>query len=83
MPTQPHQLAYYLELEYPYIVVPDDGSFFVKFPDLPGCITQVEDGREIAAMAEEIRTLWIESEYEDGHDIPTPTSFSGRKILVS
>jgi len=66
-------LAHYLALEYPFIVVPDDGSYFIKFPDLPGCMTQVEDGREIAAMAEEIRTLWIETEYEDRGDIPEPT----------
>jgi predicted RNase H-like HicB family nuclease len=70
-------LEHYLALEYHYIVVPDDGSFFIKFPDLPGCITQVEDPAEIAAMAEEIRTLWIEGEYEDGHDIPEPSYFSG------
>lgn len=66
-------LDHYLGLEYPYIVVPDDGSYFVTFPDLPGCMTQVEDGAEIAAMAEEIRTLWIETTYEDGQSIPEPS----------
>jgi antitoxin HicB len=72
MPDRP-PLDYYLSLEYPYIVVPDDGSYFIKFPDLPGCMTQVEDGTEIAAMAEEIRTLWIEGEYADGRSIPEPS----------
>jgi predicted RNase H-like HicB family nuclease len=70
-------LSYYLEQEYPYTVIPDEGSYFIKFPDLPGCMTQVESPAEIAAMAEEIRTLWIEGEYEDGHDIPEPVSTSG------
>lgn len=84
MPSQPHPLTYYLELEYPYIVIPDDGSYFVTFPDLPGCMTQVEDPAEIATMAEEIRNLWIEGEYEDGHDIPKPvrtSDYSGKFVV--
>jgi len=81
MATQPHPLSYYLKLEYPYTVVPDDGSFFIEFPDLPGCMTQVDEAGDIAAMAEEIRTLWIEGEYEDGHSIPEPapdSRYSGK-----
>jgi len=81
---QSHPLSYYLAQTYPYTVVPDDGSFFIEFPDLPGCMTQVEEAAEIADMAEEIRTLWIETEYERGAEIPAPTeneSFSG-KFLV-
>jgi antitoxin HicB len=67
-------LQYYLDLEYPYTVVPDDGSYFIRFPDLPGCMTQVENAAEIAVIAEEIRTLWIEGEYEDGASIPEPSA---------
>lgn len=83
MTTNRQPLEYYLALEYPYTVVPDDGFFFIQFPDLPGCMTQVENPAEIAAMAEEIRTLWIEGEYKDGHDIPEPvtTTYSGRFVL--
>lgn len=83
MSTQSHPLGYYLALEYPYTVIPDDGSFFVEFPDLPNCFTQVDDASEIAAMAEEIRTLWIESEYEAGATIPEPStdsSYSGKFV---
>jgi predicted RNase H-like HicB family nuclease len=83
MTTQRHPLAYYLALEYPYTVKPDDGSYFIEFPDLPGCMTQVEDPAEIAALAEEIRTLWIEGEYEDGATIPEPVTkeYSGKFVL--
>lgn len=83
MATQRHPLTYYLALEYPYTVVPDDGSFFIEFPDLPGCMTQVDDASEIASAAEEIRTLWIEGEYEDGHDIPEPVTkeYSGKFVV--
>jgi antitoxin HicB len=70
MATQRHPLSHYLALDYPYTVVPDEGSFFIEFPDLPGCMTQVEDASGIPQAAEEIRTLWIEGEYEDGAAIP-------------
>ena len=76
MATQRQPLSHYLALEYPYTVVPDEGSYFIRFPDLPGCMTQVEDPADIAAMAEEIRTLWIEGEYEDGATIPEPVELS-------
>jgi antitoxin HicB len=83
MATQRQSLTYYLELDYPYTVVPDDGSFFIEFPDLPGCMTQVENASKIASAAEEIRTLWIEGEFEDGNEIPEPVTkaYSG-KFLV-
>ncbi len=82
MPAQRRPLSYYLELDYPYTVVPDEGSYFIEFPDLPGCMTQVEDKAEIAGAAEEIRVLWIEGEYEDGHDIPEPlkAEYSGKFV---
>lgn len=78
-----HDLAYYLALEYPYTVAPDDGSFFVSYPDLPGCMTQVEDAAEIPAMAQEIIELWLETALEEGIDIPEPVTaeFSGRFVV--
>lgn len=82
MATQRQPLSYYLALEYRYTVVPDDGSYFIEFPDLPGCMTQVEDAHEIPEAADEIRVLWIEGEYEDGHDIPEPLAaeYSGKFV---
>lgn len=83
MATHRPPLSYYLALDYPYTVAPDEGSYFIEFPDLPGCMTQVEDAGEIAGAAEEIRTLWIEGEYEDGHDIPEPLNaeYSGKFVV--
>ena len=68
-------LEEHLAKGYPYTVVPDteDGGFVIDFPDLPGCMTQVEDASEIAAMADEVRRLWITSEYEQGASIPEPS----------
>ncbi|MGC4105236.1 MAG: toxin-antitoxin system HicB family antitoxin [Thermomicrobiales bacterium] len=83
MATRP-PLSHYLDQTYPYTVVPDNGSFFIEFPDLPGCMSQVEDASDIASAADEIRMLWIETEYDRGATIPEPAGndgFSG-KFLV-
>lgn len=77
-------LDHYLALDYPYTVVPDDGSFFINFPDLPGCMTQVEDAAEIGAMADEIRILWLETAYDQGLVIPEPCdagNYSGKFVV--
>jgi antitoxin HicB len=82
MDTTRKPLEYYLGLQYPLNLVADpDGGYVVIFPDLPGCLTQVETLDELASMAEEARLLWIETEYESGHDIPLPSypeEFSGK-----
>lgn len=76
-------LEYYLSLKYPMHVIADDvtDSYVVMFPDLPGCMTQVDSLDELAEMAEEARILWIETEYEDGDPIPLPSyppEYSGK-----
>lgn len=75
-------LEEYLNLEYPFTVHADrEGGYVIEFPDLPGCMTQVERIDEIGSAAEEIRTLWIETEYEEGEDIPLPSyreQYSGK-----
>lgn len=83
--TTPRTLADYFALQYPFNVIPDpDGGYVVVFPDLPGCLTQVETVDEIPAMAEEARRLWLETAHEDGHDIPLPSypeEYSGKFVL--
>ena len=75
-------LEYYLDREYPFNVVADpDGGYVILFPDLPGCMTQVETLEEIGSAADEVRRLWIETEYEDGDKIPLPSypeEYSGK-----
>jgi predicted RNase H-like HicB family nuclease len=78
-------LSFHLQKDYPYTVTPDpDGGFFIAFPDLPGCMTQVEDSSEIGQAAEEIRTLWLETAYAHEMDIPLPRAnadFSGKFVV--
>lgn len=75
-------LADYLVLQYPFHAEADpDGGYVVLFPDLPGCMTQVETLDELPDAAEEARRLWIETEYEAGEDIPLPSkpqAYSGK-----
>ncbi len=75
-------LDYYLKLEYPFVVYVDpDGGYVLEFPDLRGCITQADTLDELIKMAEDARLGWIETEYEEGHDIPLPSypeEYSGK-----
>ena len=74
-------LEHYLGLQYPFVVHADpDGGYVIVYPDLPGCLSQAETLDEIPAMAKDARTGWIETEYEEGQDIPEPSyqEYSGR-----
>ena len=71
-------LEEYLALEYPFqVIASTDGGYVIRFPDLPGCVSQADDLAEIGGIAEEIRTLWIETEYEAGAAIPLPSYLEG------
>ena len=78
-------LSFFLDQHYPFLVTPDpDGGYFISFPDLPGCITQVDQPSEIGPAAEEIRTLWIETAHERGREIPLPqggAEYSGKFVV--
>jgi predicted RNase H-like HicB family nuclease len=72
----------YLALDYPFHAEADpEGGYTVVFPDLPGCLTVAETLAEISAMALDAKQLWIETEYERGHEIPLPSypaEYSGK-----
>lgn len=80
--TDRRPLEEYLEMEYPFQVIADlDGGYVIRFPDLPGCVSQTDDLVEVGTIADEIRTLWIETEYEAGAEIPLPSypeEYSGK-----
>ena len=72
----------YLALEYTFNVVADpDGGYVIIFPDLPGCLTQVDSLDEIPHMVDDVRRLWIETAYDHEFDIPLPSypeEYSGK-----
>ena len=53
----------------------NDGSYFVLFPDLPGCMTGAERLEDLPAMIREVLELWIDGALEDGMVIPEPTYY--------
>jgi len=80
--TPRKSLEEYLALQYPMqVIAAPEGGYVIVFPDLPGCLTQVETADEIGPMAEDARRSWMESVYELGPDIPLPSypeEYSGK-----
>lgn len=81
----PMSFEEYLALPYRLEIVPDEyGGYVVRYPELPGCATQVERLDEAIPMAREILAGWLEVALEDAVDIPLPRQserYSG-KFLV-
>lgn len=80
-----HPLSYYLSLDYPITLYPEEaGGFTVMLKDLPGCMSQGETLEEAYEMIAEAKDLWLESCYEDGVPIPLPhtmATYSGKTML--
>ncbi|MBA2276573.1 MAG: toxin-antitoxin system HicB family antitoxin [Chloroflexia bacterium] len=81
----PKTLEQYLALPYRLEITPSEhGGFVVRYPELLGCVTQVERMEDAIPMAREILTGWLEIALEDGMDIPVPRSidsYSGKFII--
>lgn len=70
-PVTESEVAMGPELEHGFEVIEDpDGGYVIHFPDLPGCMTQVDRLEEIAGAAQEIHELWVETELAAGAAIP-------------
>lgn len=71
-----------LKRDFRFIVEPDpEEGIFIHYPDLPGCMTQVDTYEEVIPAAEEIKRLWIQAAWNSGWPIPEPaevTDFSGK-----
>lgn len=57
---------------HPFTVTPDGDSYFIQFPDLPGCMTQAETLYEIGPMAQDAYVNWTEAARDGGFAIPEP-----------
>lgn len=83
--TGDRNLAYYLSLKYPVQIVEcGEGGYFVKIPDLPGCLSQGETVKEALKNIKEAKELWLESAFEDKAEIPLPADerdYSGKFIV--
>jgi antitoxin HicB len=77
MKTQikPETLQDYLNLSYPITLYPEpDGGYTVMLTNLPGCISQGDTLDEAVANIQEAKVSWMETAWENGDEIPLPTT---------
>lgn len=66
-------LNYYLKLKYPFEITQDeDNNYFLKYPDLSGCITCGSTIEEVIKMGEDAKTEWIKTAIDNNIYIPRP-----------
>ncbi len=69
----PKTLDYYMSLPYTAEVKRnEDGAYFAKMPEQPGCITWPDPLEELELMIEDAKRGWIEEALEHGGPIPEP-----------
>ena len=76
----------YMAKPYRVEMMRSDWGWYVKIPDLPGCMSQGETPQEALEMIQEAQRLWIQTALEDGQLIPEPRSdegaeYSGRLLV--
>jgi predicted RNase H-like HicB family nuclease len=81
-------LDYFLNLRYEISLSQhsdDDQTYWVaEIPDLPGCVADGQTPDEAVKELEEAKRLWIETQIEDGFEVPEPFEshdFSGKLTL--
>ena len=60
---------------YPAVFHKDDGSFWVEFPDLPGCQTYGDTLEHTMELAEEALGLYLSDKLENGVNLPEATDY--------
>lgn len=62
--------------QYPFRVEPlpanEGGGFVIRFPDLPGCLSDGATVEETIANGREAFAAWVEAQLEDGQPVPRP-----------
>lgn len=66
-------IEHYLSLNYPFeIQKAGDGSCFISYPDLKGCMSCAVTLENVLIMGEDAKRCWFESALEDGIKISEP-----------
>lgn len=67
-------INYYLSLPYKMVIIPDSnyGGFTVSCPELPRCLTCVEDINDAIPMFNDAKRCWLEAALEEGIEIEEP-----------
>ena len=62
----------------------EDGSWFARVVELPGCMTEGDSAEDALRNLNEAMALWIEVKLDDDESIPLPLtseSYSGKFLL--
>jgi len=62
----------YLALPYTFELIPDDGEWFIRVKEFPGCMSQGIDPNNAIVMIYDAMALWIETAIDDGTPVPLP-----------
>ena len=63
-----------MNLYYPMIIERDyNNTFIVRFPDLPGCLTNGKTIEEAIKNSEDAKLCWFSACLEDNITIPEPS----------
>ena len=60
--------------------LPEDKSYLVEFPDLPGCLTEGETLENAKRNAKEALTGYLASLFERNIKIPSPSDLKGKNV---
>ena len=75
----------YLKLPYTReLVLEDDGTWFARVLEFPGCMTTGDTQQEALAMLDDAMSAWLGARLEDRESIPEPVAaddFSGRFVV--
>lgn len=69
-----------MKLTYPALFHHEDGSYWVEFPDLPGCNTFGDTAQETLKSAQEALEGYALTLIENGEKLPAPTDISDIQI---
>ncbi len=80
----PNTLKEFQKLDYRKELFKNNGRWFARFPDLPGCLADGETEEEALTRSNEAKSLWLETALKAGKDIPAPSEeppYSGKLQL--
>ena len=77
------EAARYLALPYTRELVPeDDGTWYARVVELPGCMTVGGTQADALANLDDAMATWVEGRLEDGEPVPEPAAdYSGRFVV--
>ena len=61
---------------YPAVIHPDEGRYWVEFPDLPGCFSDGDTLSDAAYNAEEALGLYLCSLMDTNESLPNPSDIT-------